>query len=384
MGTSGPKVSADSDTGESAVPAGSVSGSKPGFTGRHRLDSADSAGSSGTGGAAGSSGSQPQDVTVAPTTATVGEEPSREASAGSVIENSPAASELASVVSPATFSGVDYANTVAAPVISVAPPVAAAPSGAVQGLGGKLLSWLGFSDQAAGGSGGPGVGGPLGWALLGFARRDSARGTSQSAAGLAAPGTNLSAGAVADPALIPSAASVTPATTGSPSDGPSAARVGSVAGGDLDGVWSFFFGNGTADNPNGGILIGNGYSWTSSTCSGSCNGGNGGLFGSGGDGYNGGNGGSAGWFGHGGSGGAGVNGVNGGAGGSGGTGGLFLGNGGNGGAGGSALSLSGAGGAGGDGGDTGFLGWGQGGDGGAGGSAADDHDVGIGSGERLD
>ena len=94
-----------------------------------------------------------------------------------------------------------------------------------------------------------------------------------------------------------------------------------------------FFSNGTAEHPDGGILIGNGYSYDAASCPGGnpCNGGNSGIFGSGGNSYNGGNGGSAGWFGHGG---------NGGAGGhrsqrrcrrASGTGGLFLGNGGNGG-----------------------------------------------------
>jgi hypothetical protein len=48
-----------------------------------------------------------------------------------------------------------------------------------------------------------------------------------------------------------------------------------------------FVGNGTADNPNAGILLGNGYTWTGygGVCtSGSCDGGNGGLIGNGGGG----------------------------------------------------------------------------------------------------
>ena len=65
-----------------------------------------------------------------------------------------------------------------------------------------------------------------------------------------------------------------------------------------------FVGNGTAEHPDGGILIGNGYSWTSQTCTGGavCAGGRAGLIGNGGSGYNGGNGGAAGWFGDGGDG----------------------------------------------------------------------------------
>ncbi|MEZ5131296.1 MAG: hypothetical protein R2763_06140 [Mycobacterium sp.] len=129
----------------------------------------------------------------------------------------------------------------------------------------------------------------------------------------------------------------------------------------------FLIGNGTADNPDAGILIGNGYSWTADTCPTTCDGGKAGLLGDGGDGWGGGNGGSAGWFGHGGNGGAGLPGR---AGGEGGNGGWFLGNGGDGGNGGSVISGAAAGG--GDGGDGGHAGtlslWGVGGNGGAGGN----------------
>ncbi|MBJ7400869.1 MAG: hypothetical protein JHC67_11465, partial [Mycolicibacterium sp.] len=67
-------------------------------------------------------------------------------------------------------------------------------------------------------------------------------------------------------------------------------------------IFSVFFGNGTAASPNGGIIAGNGYSWTADTCTQgtACTGGNGGIFGNGGNGNNGGSGGSAGWFGNGG------------------------------------------------------------------------------------
>ena len=56
-------------------------------------------------------------------------------------------------------------------------------------------------------------------------------------------------------------------------------------------------GNGTAENPNAGILLGNGYSYTSyegACLSGTCNGGNSGLIGDGGNGFAGGNGGAQG------------------------------------------------------------------------------------------
>lgn len=131
-------------------------------------------------------------------------------------------------------------------------------------------------------------------------------------------------------------------------------------------VW--LFGNGTAEHPNGGLLVGSGFSWDADSCTNgmACRGGNSGLLaGNGGDGFNGGDGGSAGWFGDGGDGG---DGIPGGEGGDGGTGGLILGNGGKGGAGGSAPTPGGAGGGGGRGGDAGALSlFGAGGDGGDGG-----------------
>lgn len=93
------------------------------------------------------------------------------------------------------------------------------------------------------------------------------------------------------------------------------------------------FGDGSAANPDAGLLWGNGYSWTAETCpTGPCNGGNAGLFGNGGDGFNGGHGGSAGWFGNGGDGGHAT--APGAVGGNGGSGGLFVGSGGHGGNGG--------------------------------------------------
>lgn len=127
----------------------------------------------------------------------------------------------------------------------------------------------------------------------------------------------------------------------------------------------FFFGDGTADNPNGGILIGSGFSYDAETCPGiaACTGGRGGLLGNGGNGYNGGNGGAAGWVGNGGNGGAGIPGGNGGAGGGGG---LFVGSGGSGGTGGPAITSGDSGGSGGAGGHVGWLSvWGRGGHGGS-------------------
>jgi hypothetical protein len=107
-----------------------------------------------------------------------------------------------------------------------------------------------------------------------------------------------------------------------------------------------FIGDGTADNPNAGLLIGNGFDGLDGTGQ---NGGSGGLLlGNGGDGGSGGvlgqaggDGGAAGLFGNGGAGGAGAPGaagLPGGDGGAGGNGGLLFGNGGAGGAGGAGYT----------------------------------------------
>ena len=84
--------------------------------------------------------------------------------------------------------------------------------------------------------------------------------------------------------------------------GPSAAApIGSKGMDPLSALISIFVSNGTAERPNAGLLIGNGYEGAAGQ-----NGGNGGLL-----------------FGSGGKGGAGVAGINGGAGGNGGSAGLF-------------------------------------------------------------
>ncbi|WP_208301242.1 hypothetical protein [Mycobacterium sp. DL440] len=132
------------------------------------------------------------------------------------------------------------------------------------------------------------------------------------------------------------------------------------------GLIGMFVGNGTAEHPNAGILIGKGYSYgtVDGDCASSCNGGSGGmLFGQGGNGFGGGTGGSVGLIGNGGAGGAGtVDNLNGG---NGGQGGIF----GNGGAGGAGFGT----GNGGNGGNAGvFMNGGTGGaagaDGGTGGT----------------
>ena len=212
-----------------------------------------------------------------------------------------------------------------------------AASGSVSGQ--DVLAWLGLGN-----GGDSPAAAPLAWAVAAATRRELA------AAAATAP-----------------AAWVT--TTADPAD--------AVGTGPIADFFRKFFGNGTADHPDAGVLIGNGFSYGAETCVGQtvCNGGEAGLLGNGGSGYNGGNGGAAGWFGNGGAGGDGLAGQ---TGGSGGAGGLITGNGGSGGNGGDATAAAVAGGDGGDGGSVGLLSvWGSGGSGGSGGKGAAGQEFGV-------
>lgn len=153
-------------------------------------------------------------------------------------------------------------------------------------------------------------------------------------------GTTKVAAAASAPAIKPSAAA-DPAGSGnagapvwagsvmaSASPGGSGGPVAASSAPPVPDFLRFFIGDGTATNPNAGLLVGNGFSYDVSTCTGTavCDGGRGGfLVGNGGNGWNGGSGGSAGLFGNGGDGGPGTLGVLGGAGGTGGRGGLLWG-----------------------------------------------------------
>ena len=228
---------------------------------------------------------------------------------------------------------------------------AAGASPGLSGLDAGLPDWL------RGDGSGTGLIAPLAWAAVAVSRREVTGGLTT-----APPAAAAGTGEPVDPAGLGAAAEV------------EAAKL-SAAVTAVDPVAAFvriFIGDGTADNPNAGILYGNGYSYTGyeGACTeGACDGGNGGLIGNGGNGFNGGNGGSAGLFGNGGAGGHGVLGINGGAGGNGGSGGLFFGDGGAGGDGASVTGETGVGGNGGAGGSAGLL-IGNGGAGGAGGAGA--------------
>ncbi|MDQ1321455.1 MAG: hypothetical protein QG655_2700, partial [Actinomycetota bacterium] len=252
----------------------------------------------------------------------------------SSIEVVDAAGDLAEATDPAALS------TVAIPAASVGQPVVpavpaadpgrateASPAGSLR-VGAAVRSWLGW------GNGGEPAAAPMVWAVAAFTRRE-----------LSGSG----------PTALPAASVTTGATVPAGLMGPAGLATGSNPIADFIGI---FIGDGTAEHPDAGLLIGNGYSWNAVSCNGNdpCTGGSGGLLlGSGGAGFNGGDGGSAGWFGNGGAGGAGVAGLIGGAGGNGGRGGLLYGFGGAGGAGGASTSPTGAGGAGGAGGDAGAL-----------------------------
>ena len=130
------------------------------------------------------------------------------------------------------------------------------------------------------------------------------------------------------------------------STGAPVATLTSPANDPINALIRVFIGDGTADNPNAGLLIGNGWDGLPGTGQ---NGGSGGLlYGNGGDGGSGGvlgqaggDGGAAGLIGNGGAGGAGAPGaagLPGGNGGAGGNGGLLFGNGGAGGAGGAGYT----------------------------------------------
>jgi hypothetical protein len=215
---------------------------------------------------------------------------------------------------------------------AAAPVMTAAVPGAVSGNGSEPLAWLG----ADGAPDSP-VAASLAWTAAAFARREF-----------------QAAAAVAKASAV---------TTGEPANARGERPLADFV--------RRFIGDGTADHPDAGFLIGDGFSYDATTCAGQtiCNGGDGGVLGNGGNGYNGGNGGAAGWFGRGGNGGDGYAGQ---SGGDGGRGGLFVGSGGQGGAGGDAEAIAGDGGNGGNGGDAGLLSvFGRGGNGGAAGSGAD-------------
>ncbi|TXI37833.1 MAG: hypothetical protein E6Q56_09940, partial [Mycobacterium sp.] len=165
-------------------------------------------------------------------------------------------------------------------VAAEAPSMTAAPE--VPPVASPISSWLGSRNGGA-----PEA---VAWSAAAVARRDT---------GGSAPAVQPAA-VVGTAAVVPAAVEPTALTVVSPA-------AASAVGDPISDFIRIFIGDGTASNPNGGLLIGNGYSWTALTCTGvaACTGGNGGLIGSGGNGWNGGDGGNAGWIGNGGNGGAG-------------------------------------------------------------------------------
>ena len=113
------------------------------------------------------------------------------------------------------------------PVISALPQAASA--GSASGVGANVLSWLG-SDGSDGGS--P-VASPLEWAAVAVTRREL---------GVASPTAPVASARAA-------ATAATAAATWQPGS-----------------VLRIFVGNGTADNPNAGILAGDGFSYDATSC----------------------------------------------------------------------------------------------------------------------
>jgi hypothetical protein len=192
-----------------------------------------------------------------------------------------------------------------------------------------LLSSLGLGPQATGTDPGTPVQLPFTWAALAFVRRELGQPATHNrlddvdagGADLARNSLAIAPSAGQPNAFIGSAANppVDTSALAAPHVAalPAASDIGSLIG-DFVAV---FISNGTAAHPNGGLLIGSGFSYDASTCASVCRGGNGGLLlGSGGSGFNGGAGGNAGLVGNGGDGGDGGHGSPGGPGGSGGTG----------------------------------------------------------------
>lgn len=213
----------------------------------------------------------------------------------SSIEVVDAAGDLAEATDPAGLSSVpNPAATVgqsAVPVLTATAAPARAtevPSAGSLHAGAAVLNWLGW------GNGGEPTATPMVWAAAALSRRELS-----GPARTVPPAASVGTGAAVLTGLV----------------GPAGLASASNPIADFIGI---FIGDGTAEHPDAGLLIGNGYSWNALSCNGNdpCTGGSGGLLlGSGGAGFNGGDGGSAGWFGNGGAGGAGVAGLTGGAGG---------------------------------------------------------------------
>ena len=230
--------------------------------------------------------------------------PSREAAPTMPAESEPAAARASepSLPEPAR----DEPATVApgsAPEDVVGPPKGAAPGSlaaaapaasapvmtatartaarrdSVDSVGPDLLSWF-----SAGGSDGAPAAAPLMWTAAALSRRELA-GSPRTAA----PAATVSTGEPATPAT--GSVSGVLSQTQAQSQPQAAAAIADP----LTAFVRVFVGNGTKDNPNAGLLLGNGYSYSAPDCpSGACNGGNAGLlWGDGGSGVNGGRGGAA-------------------------------------------------------------------------------------------
>ena len=206
----------------------------------------------------------------------------------------------------------DVAATAGSAIVPMTsqPATSSRPATIVTRLISELLSWLGLNTRASGGDSDTPVASPLSWLALAFARREIGDGAPRAVSrgddtvSVASATTAESAsGLYEQPADAAGDDMATSATIKAPVDIvdnlPPAVRASLIGG-----FIAIFFGNGTAEHPDAGLIFGNGFSWDASTCTGGrvCDGGKAGLFGNGGNGYNGGKGGSAGWFGNGGDG----------------------------------------------------------------------------------
>jgi len=195
-------------------------------------------------------------------------------------------------ISPVVTTPAAAAAAEAAPVMSVPRPAQAAPSGA--------LAWLGITPAASGDV--PAevpLAAPLMWAAAAVSRRDlAAKKDQKPSAGAtngepadpqpAAAASTMPATVAGTAAPVAPVAPAVPAAAAAPAV--SAATAAPAPFNPLGSLFRFFIGDGTAENPNAGLLMGNGFSWDAGTCNAgiACTGGNSGLIGDGGAGFNGG------------------------------------------------------------------------------------------------
>ena len=176
-----------------------------------------------------------------------------------IFEDAPAAldsSPLPSLLTPVHLPWPDVpmretpSEVVVRPAVSPASPtpesITAAPiasrTGPASHLGSQALSWLGFDSHVPNNPHLPGTS-PVIWAAIGVSRRDFENRPST-------PRNTV-------PSPIAAGDCTEQGTACCKAISVSSSLAAASSAGILDDLWGFFFGDGTARHPNGGILIGN-------------------------------------------------------------------------------------------------------------------------------